>query len=227
MTRVLIYCPLNPRHPRIYPETLQSILALDWDKPLEIVFGRDDMSYTPHTDEKYTNLTAKYNRARLLALAGGYDALLTIEADMIVPSMALQRMSRVDADVIYALYCSRRPGRRVGPSRWLVFSEVSGENGNGFRAAKAERTPDNRRALWGSVVESKGMGLGCTLIRRQVLEKIHFRCPDPEVSNDWYLSLDCQAHGFSQAHDCGVVCGHIDEDAVLWPDIERGCLIEE
>src|SRR3990167_3365336 len=147
MTRILVYCPMNPQPPRIYPATLQSLLALDWSEPFEVMLGREDMPEMPDAAGKYANLVAKYNWARVMALAGEYDYLLTVEADMIVPQMALRRMTAVDADVVYGLYVSRRAGRRrIGSSRWLIFSEVSGKE-QGFSNRKMAETVDERRAM--------------------------------------------------------------------------------
>ena len=76
--------------------------------------------------------------------------------------------------------------------------------------------------MWGNVIDTTGVGLGCTLIRREVLEAIPFRVVDKWIANDWYFALDVAEKGFTQAHDCGVVCGHIDGYRVLWPDVAHG-----
>ncbi len=61
--------------------------------------------------------------------------------------------------------------------------------------------------------------MGCTLIHRNVLEKIKFRTHHENlVADDWMFSLDCRMHGFVQKHDLSVVCGHITPNGeVLWP----------
>lgn len=220
MERVLVFVPLDPNPPHIHPATLKSILHLEWGGALEIVLGRSDGE-----GGKYADLADKYDRARILALKGGYDGLLTVEADMLLPSDALLRLAEVDADVAYGLYVSRHPGRRVGEDRWLAFAEVTGAE-DGFQAVKLCKSADERRDAWGTVRESRGMGLGCTLIGRGPLYDVEFRCPDTTVSCDWYLSLDCQMSGYSQAHHFGVQCGHIDGEMVLWPDVEQGFVSE-
>lgn len=212
--RIMVYTPLSPTHPRIETQALQSILALDWDQPLEIVLGREDMERRLPEGEAFQNITGKYNQARGLMLAGNYDAMLTVEADMVIPQMTLRRLTEIDADVAYGLYCSRRKGRK-----WLIFDRVTEHP---FECDYME----DRQEIWGQVVESKGMGMGCTLIHRHVMERLPFRCPNPVVCNDWYLSVDCQQEGFTQAHDCGVVCGHIDDGHTYWPDPEKGYWME-
>ena len=216
--RIMVYTPLAPTHPRIETQTLQSILALDWDHPIDIMLGREDMERRLPEGEAFQNITGKYNWARGMMLAGNYDAMLTVEADMIIPSMTLRRLTNIDADVAYGLYCSRRKGRK-----WLIFDQAEEHP---FECNYMVDTPAERNEIWGGVVESKGMGMGCTLIHRRVLERIPFRCPNPVVCNDWYLSVDCQKEGFTQAHDCGVVCGHIDDGQTYWPDPDNGYWME-
>ncbi len=80
------------------------------------------------------------------------------------------------------------------------------------------------RKAWGQAIETSGVGLGCTLIWRRVLEAIPFRCDLPEEhANDWEFALDVKAAGFVQKHDLGVACGHLSYDVenapvAYWPD---------
>jgi len=209
---VLVYTPLNPVFPQVQPLTLESIFGMRWTEPANIVFGREDKPRLPDRASIHENITKKYNDARRMTLDGGYDALLTIEADMIVPEIALQRMTLVEADVVYGLYISRHSRHP-----WLAFSSLGGPPGD-YSGKTFTQTPEICPKVWGNVVESKGVGFGCTLIHRRVLEAIEFRCaPDQAVANDWIFALDVDAMGFSQAHDCGVVCGHIDGKVVYWP----------
>jgi hypothetical protein len=156
----------------------------------------------------YEDITEKYNRARDLVLNNGYDALLTVEADMIVPPGALKRLSSLETDVAYGLYCSRRPRHS-----WLVFLELSERQGTAIT-----KKPDLARKYWGRAIESCGAGLGCTLIKRHVLEEIDFRLQSGGPASDWWFALDCIKAGFRQVSDLSTVCGHIDKDMVIWPD---------
>ena len=209
MPDVLIYCPLNPTIPGVDNRTLESIFAIEWNGKADIVFGKHDNATGRNQD-----ITDKYNQARDLVLSNGYDALMTIEADMIPPPHSLERLFGVGVDVAYGLYVSRH-----GPHPWLVFSNVT-ENVRG--SVQMGNTWDERESLWGNVTDTAGVGLGCTLIQREVLEAIPFRVADKWIANDWYFALDVAEKGFTQAHDCGVVCGHIDNYRVLWPDVAHG-----
>jgi hypothetical protein len=203
---VLVYVPMAPTTPRIYARTVQSLFTLDWADELPIVFGRND---TPKGD-KYADLRHKHNAARRMALDGNYDAVLFVENDMVLPADALRRLVAVDADVAYGLYVNRH-----GWNRWLAFFNIAGYGGVSF-----SQDEERMRDAWGNVRESKGVGMGCTLIHRHVLEAIEFRnAPDDAVADDWMFALDCAERGYRQAHDFGCVCGHITPDGkVLWPN---------
>lgn len=207
--RVLVYCPVAPKTPKIYGRTLQSIFRLDWSFPLDYVFGREDHP----AGTGYENIRDKHNHARRIVLNDGYDAVLFVEADMVIPSDALRKLVSVDADVAYGLYVNRHGWRR-----WLAFTMLD-RNG----AQSLSQKPDLAQACWGSPIETQGAGMGCTLIRRHVLEKLEFRLPQDggdDVADDWMFALDCQRLGLRQVHHLGVVCGHISPNGVLWPDPE-------
>lgn len=211
--RILVYCPMVPDRDgrkRIHPLTLESIMALETVGQTAFVFDRDD---TPNVRFPYMDVVRKYTRARHMMLDGGYDALLTVEADMIVPPDTIKRLAAIDTDVAYGLYSSRHEVNAV----WLAFAWIRGNRGKSISLI-----PDKARAAWGNVIETQGVGLGCTLIHRHVLEKIPFRWTLlVPIANDWLFSLDVKAHGFRQTHDCGLHCGHIttDGNGVIWPDI--------
>jgi hypothetical protein len=204
MMKVLVFTPINPNFPRLWGRTVQSIFRLRWNGPLDWHFVAGD---NPH-DAPYDNITHNYNRARKAALEGGYDALLCVEADMIVPVDALEKLVACDSDVAYGLYVWRH-GRR----KWSAYTAVETRYGKSL-SEDVERAKQE----WGGVVDVAGVGLGCTLIRRKVLAGIDFRMGDEkQVSCDWYFALDCQEAGYSQRAHLGVVCGH--QSMHPWPQI--------
>lgn len=204
--KILAYVPLAPETPKIYARTVTSIFRMEWPESLPVVFGRND---TPLWG-KYRDLRDKHNEARAMALQGNYDALLLVENDMVLPVDALQRLVAVDADVAYGLYVNRH-----GWNRWLAFYDIDGWGGISY-----SQDPERMRDAWGNVRETKGIGLGCTLIHRNVLELLRFRnAPNDVVADDWVFALDCAEKGFTQAHDFGCVCGHIHpQGKILWPN---------
>ena len=82
-------------------------------------------------------------------------------------------------------------------------------------------TVEFMRECWDKVVPSDGLGFGCTLIHRRVLEKIQFRYK-AELGPDFHFAKDAKAAGFKQATDCRVHVGHVmDEHTTVWPDPEK------
>ena len=213
--KILVYVPLAPMTPRIYARSMTSIMTLQWYEPLDIMFGKHDMTEYPGHDAGYLNLLEKHNRARDLVLSGGYDALFLAESDMILPTLALERLAQIDADVAYGLYVSRH-----GAHQWLAFDHISEKP---YSGASLSADKLLAQAAWGQAVETQGVGMGCTLIHRHVLEAMPFRCPDTQVADDWFFSLDCKTRGFRQVTDCGTVCGHIQgapDPKIFWPEAD-------
>lgn len=207
--RVLVYCPLAPAAPRLWGQTVTSIFRQEWDEPIEFMFRANDNPF----ELAYDNVMHNYNYARRMFLAGGYDALLTVEADMVIPPDALRRLLACDADVSYGLYVFRHTQRT-----WSAYTRLDEYQGRSISQDK-----DAARAAWGTVIDVEGVGMGCTLIRRHVLEHLGFHL-DPVVrllACDWLLARDCKRYGYTQRCDLGVVCGHLSYrpyPQILWPD---------
>lgn len=190
---VLICTSFGPDPHCIHPLTQQSIDALN------CAFVAIE---SPPNMSRLDSLCWKHNQARTLTLNGGYDALLHIDADMVVPTDTVERLCAVDADVAYGLYVSRQT-----PSRWLCFIERN----------MVDTLSGKPELMTGEHVLSYGAGLGCTLIHRRVLEELEFRT-NGHTASDWWLAVDAANYGYRQMHDTGCVCGHIDKDRALWPD---------
>lgn len=81
---VLLCIPFGPYPHRIHTLTLNSTAALNMDTAhIETPQGsRHDKA----------ELCRKHNEARRLTLDGGYDALLHVDADMVIPPDALERL---------------------------------------------------------------------------------------------------------------------------------------
>jgi hypothetical protein len=158
-------------------------------------------------------VTAKYQEAQRHFLAGDWDTFIAVEDDMVLPTDALERLERMllaGVDIAYGLYVLRH-----GLSyRWNAYSALTEEGG---RSVSQERQA--AVAAFGQIIPVKGVGLGCTAIRREVLEGIDFRRGGP-ACNDWYLAVDGEKAGYQQRCDLGLVCGHMTMEPsprIVWP----------
>lgn len=162
------------------------------------------------------NILHLYRRAREIFLRGEWTHMLTLEDDIVSPPDAIPGLLAADAPVAYSRYCWRRP-----PHPWSLYRRLLPDSG----ASWIEDDPHQARAYGRAraIVPVRGVGLGCTLIRRDVLETIDWRLDGGggRAANDWYFAVDCQALGIAQVGCFGVTCGHIRLDPsprVIWPD---------
>jgi hypothetical protein len=195
---VLVFVPVL----RLQPETVMRIFELEHDGPMSIMLQRDNPTGNGHDDHYH-----QYVRGRELFLNGRFDAMLVVENDILPPADALTRLQAVDADVAYGCYMFRsgvvnvlerykQPARNMGES--LTVRGL-------WQAAKKQ-----------GVIECSGAGLGCTLIKRHVLEAVPFSPPSP-AHCDWKWTEDVYRAGYSMVADTMVLCGHQLEEGVLWP----------
>lgn len=229
--KILCFTPLHPDY-GIKPASLASIMALVHDDVLDIHFSSGDNPF----NEPYINVTYQHNKARHVVLNGRYDALLSIESDMIVPPDTVGRLIECDADIAYGLYVWRHKLKR-----WSAYKDL---NLWGGHSISYNHSGQDAREAWGKIIDVAGLGMGCTLISREVLRAVSFRLQDGKhdwiaeeyaadfkmmgfdphrerkqmMCDDWLLAMDAQHYGFSQRTNMNVICGHIDGDRVLWPD---------
>lgn len=204
--RVLVAVPA--KRDMLHPRAVESVLNLKWNSGARV----DTVFLVDGDDQgRWENLCRKLKWARTLALQGSYDALLTIESDIIVPEDALEKLAAVDAGVVYGLFVLR-----FGDRHWNAATEMRPQGHLKLLSSDKETA----RAAWGKVIECEGHGQGICLIRRHVLDRIGFRNPKPKLyAQDWFFSFDCQEMGFKQMIHLGVACGHIEPTGeVFWPD---------
>lgn len=207
--KILVVTPLMREmsgKTRLYARSLASHYNLEWSYQLDHyqANGGDDYRSPGNT------VTRKYEEARRVFLAGKWDAMLCVEHDNVVPSDALKKLSALDVDIAYGLYILRH-GQKV----WSAITDLTTWN-----LTSLSDNPEAARAAWGNVVDVAGIGQGCTLIKRHVLEQFAFR-NWKGVSCDWALAMDARAEGMSQKCDTSVIVGHqtlTPSPQTLWPD---------
>lgn len=208
---VLLFCPML----RIEPETLNSIFYLQWSKgALDLMMTRDNAYGAPHLNVMYA-----YAKAREACLKGKYDALFIVESDIIIPPDALEKLSEVDADVVNGVYMWR-----VGEP--LISAYRYTPDDGGWPDISYSKLPSELKSLWGKTVRTSGLGFGCCLIHRRVLEEVGVRTVE-KAWCDWWFYVDVNRKGFVVKHDFSVLCGHKGEQGrIYWPSPNEKFRIE-
>lgn len=202
MTRLLVFTPTYGDGPQ--PETPASVAAQRFDGDLV----HEVSWHNPYPGADMRNVTAQYQRARELALTGGYDGLLTVEHDMRLPDGAVQQLWDTAAPVVYATYLLRH-----GRNKVLNLWQWTGGRNIGMTLSLYPRELATlRRQGCGRVA---GVGFGCTLIRREVLAAIPFRADPDGGAGDLPFAADCLRARVTAVGRFDVVCDHYHEGVWL------------
>ncbi len=154
------------------------------------------------------NILHQYQQARAHFLNGSWNALLLVEHDnVIADNDGVQRMINTPADVVYAPYLLRH-----GSTILSAWQYIGGRNlGESLTLHPEELQQARAAGTW----RICGVGFGCTLIRRHVLEQIEFRGSDE--APDIPFAMDCQRAGFVSLGRFDVEVLHIEDGQVLHP----------
>jgi hypothetical protein len=168
-------------------------------------------------ERNMANVVAQYQRAWQLCLAGDYEALLTVEHDMVLPPDAVQKLWETDAPVVYAVYMLRHGTPTLSAWRY----ENRRNLGMSLSLYHADLAAFRKQG-WGKV---SGVGWGCTLIRRQVLEKIRVKTMAGDAG-DVNFATDCVQAGISMIARFDVACDHIMPDGTLLSPFQNGGIVD-
>lgn len=203
--RLLVYTPTTEDGPAA--ACVESVKGQRFNGDWEWVC--DDADPFPVPDHR--NVLAKYRRAREMACRDGFDALVTVEHDMVLPSDALQKLADTVAPVVFGVYVLRH-GSNV-----LNAWQYKGDRNLGMSLSLF---PNELRILRrAGVGRVSGVGWGCTLIRRDVLERAPLTdgggdCPAGDIP----FALWCLRNKVEMLARFDVECGHIEEGRVLMPN---------
>jgi hypothetical protein len=187
--RLLVYMPtytLPDGTEAMSPESAESVRSQQIDGDLVFEIGR----HNPFPGADHRNVTAQYQRARAMMLDGDYDALLTVEHDNVLPDPgAIQRLLDTKGDVIYAPYVLRHGVAIL--STWQYI----GDRNLGMSLSRYPEELEQARAA--VVWRICGVGHGCTLFHRHVMERIDFRSgPDGQWAPDIPFAQDALREGY-------------------------------
>ena len=176
------------------------------------------ITYDPALEDPLDRITWRYQTARNWFLSTEADLFVSIEDDMVVPPDTLERLIGVlnaGANIAYGLYAWRH---NLPNPDWNAHLAIARPG------VSLRRFPKYATECWGSTIDVAGLGLGCTAIKREVLEQIRFERRGPEGC-DFYFALDAIQAGFIQRCDLGLICGHYlvyeGKPAIVYPALNE------
>lgn len=131
------------------------------------------------------------------ALNNGYDALLLISGDIIIPENARELLEKTAGDVVAGVYLNafELGGKTVVAP--FVFKDAGDGNAQLY-------TYDGIASP--QVLEVGAAGLGCVLIHKKVLEKVDFQTFGKAGSEDMKFFVDARAAKFKCVANTVVKC---------------------
>jgi len=205
MLRVLIVTVTYPVNGtlEVEPECFEAIRALD-PGPYHVDWLLTNENPF-HGQFWPQNVALNLNKAREIVLSMGYEYLMIVESDVIIPKDALIRLMDVTGPdiVTCGLY-------RCRPSTHKTTAYMIGKIN--------EDNPLMQRNIllgkdfeYGEVIEVTHTGFGCVLIPRNVLERIEF-----DEGIDVTFCWNCRKLGILLLCHTGVRCGHKDRDGRIY-----------
>lgn len=197
-----------PTFENIYPDTFKSIYDLD-------TAGHDvEFQYV----RGYDCATARNKIARL-TLDKGYDSVLMVDSDVVLPKDALQLLTDDVKDVTLGA-CAHRGADNLYDGRTCIY-KLKDENGKNYFSFPFESsyTTDEYHELQQSgefKIRVHGGGMGCALIMADVFNKVSYPWFDwanykngGVLSEDLYFCVNCGKNDIKVYADTRVTCGHL------------------
>lgn len=149
-------------------------------------------------------------------LRGGYDYWMSIETDVFPPKDVIQRLMRHNVPVVGTIYEIGYHNSKNQPRRPCLFKTVTGENGTKTINLPPE---EGYKYVNNGLQKIHGTGLGCTLIKRWLLEFIGgFWWDDRWLKHpDVYFFMDVHNAGIQAYVDGNIVCPHYNS---RWDDVK-------
>ncbi len=151
-----------------------------------------------------TVIAESHEAIRQYFLRGKYDYLLHLESDVIPPQDVIERLMIHNLPIVSAMYFID-----FGHNSSLMAQQM--EDFGERRETVNLKDGADLNMVDGKLHEVFGHGLGCCLIRRDVLEQISFRWEPSAIFPDSFFAYDCDAIGFKKYIDTSTLCKHLNE----------------
>jgi hypothetical protein len=178
--------------------------------------GKARVVHAPRLSNTRDTLSYCQNVIRQHVLDNDYDYWMSIESDLEVPGDTIETLMRWYKPVVGGLYeigFENKTGRR-----YCVF--LKHDKGNKITGTRliSEKEHQELKQVKG-LIKIHGCGIGCTLIRRDILSRFKF-WTDERFDNkhsDVYFYMDLENNGIPVYVDTNVVCEHHNSD---WGKVE-------
>jgi hypothetical protein len=195
MIKVLFHSPVL----KFYPKALESWLDLDIEGiALDYYFTNFD-PFNPDPDW-LKNIAFKMTKAKEIALAGNYDYLFNVDADIILPRDALKRLLSHKLDIVSGLY--RLQMAHEGTEDYAI--KIEDKDGKW-------KVPELGKDFnFGDLIKICFCPFGCLLISTKILKKYNLK-----LTIDGEFTHQCNLFGIPMYCDTGVKCQHIAVDGKI------------
>lgn len=150
-----------------------------------------------------------------VAFQKGYDYIMWLDDDMIVPDDIIERLLAHNKDIVSGIYFGRKNFRP------LLFDVIPEEDEAGETLYSIKNHTEYPQD---ELFKIDGIGFGCVLTKVSALKKI-WQCPDEGiggtcfdfiggVGEDLSFAIRCQRLGIETWVDTSIKCGHLSEFTV-------------
>lgn len=203
--KILVHCPISIRNNICY----DSIINIDpIGHSVDFLFNMSN-KYDPQYNKGIEqnplwghNVADKMNRAKKMVLDNGYDFMLNIEHDMIIPKDILRMVSMCgEYECVTGLYRARKNRNKNTPlclktinKEWPLYEDIKDKE---------------RVGLW-------IIPFGCILIPNKVLKDITF-----DAGIDGSFAGRTDTLGIKKYVIPSIICDHVDRDGVVYKVMEE------
>ncbi|QQG38469.1 MAG: hypothetical protein HYS32_02575 [Candidatus Woesearchaeota archaeon] len=171
----------------------------------------------PYFEGAMDRIVASRNLIVEHLLNNDYDYFFSLEADVIPPIDAIERLLAHKKEIVSGLYFNfqiLREGRKPAPMAW--FNPTNNEKEMYYLPDEISLGPQKLIKLF-------ACGLGCVLIHKNVLKNIRFRHKYPEHSgfDDVWFCKDAREQGYEIYLDNSIKCEHITIPGGKWIGLKK------
>jgi hypothetical protein len=223
-SNVLLACPVSNYKNYIFWDWLEHIKKLSY--PVDFIFvdnSKDDLfsnkikaagfkciHLNPDFDDysKRYSIAASMDYIRAYAVIQKYDYLFSLECDIFPPLDIIERLIKIDNPVSSALYFTN-----YGAKSQLMVMRLEKPEFGPSTISRILTTDESFLFTDGTIKNVYGAGLGCTLIKNEVLQNIRFRViPEQHTHHDVIFANDLYKRQIPVKVDTSIICKHVNSD---------------